>query len=102
MSEAIAFDTHRFVKNLTANGFTEVQAEALAEEQAHLLESNLATKADIRATKADIQGVKADLEIKIEKTRADILKWMIGATTAHAALIAGLVWNLFTRLPGVN
>ena len=95
MSEAIAFDSHRFVKNLTANGFTEAQAEALAEEQAHLLESNLATK-------ADIQGVKADLEIKIEKTRADILKWMIGAMTAHAALIAGLVWNLFTRVPGVN
>ena len=32
MSEAIAFDTHRLVKNLTASGFTEVQAEALAAE----------------------------------------------------------------------
>ena len=30
MSKAIAFDTHRFVKNLTASGFTEAQAEALA------------------------------------------------------------------------
>ena len=37
MSEAIASDTHRTVKNLTASGFTEAQAEALANEQAHLL-----------------------------------------------------------------
>ena len=32
MSEAIAFDTHRFVKRLTENGFTEKQAETLADE----------------------------------------------------------------------
>ena len=32
MSEAITSDTHRFVKNLTASGFTEAQAEALADE----------------------------------------------------------------------
>jgi len=32
MNEAIAFDTHQFVKNLTESGFTEQQAEALAKE----------------------------------------------------------------------
>ncbi len=32
MSKAIAFDTHRFVKHLTESGFTEKQAETLAEE----------------------------------------------------------------------
>ena len=47
MNEAIAFDTHRFVKNLMASGFTEKQAESLANEQVHLLNANLATKADI-------------------------------------------------------
>ena len=36
MSEEIPFDTHRFVKNLTASGFNEAQAEALANEQPHL------------------------------------------------------------------
>ena len=106
MSRPFAYDTHRFVKNLTASGFTEAQAEALAGEQMHLLESNLATKSDIRGVRSDlevtIEKTRADLEVKIEKTRSDILKWMIGAMTAHAALIAGLVWNLFTRLPGVN
>ena len=75
MTEAIAFDTHRFVKNLTASGFTEAQAEALADEQVHLLNSNLATKADIRGTKADIRGTKADIratKADIRATRVDI------------------------------
>ena len=86
MSEAIAFDSHRFVKNLTSSGFTEAQAEALADEQAHLLDSNLATKADILAVKADIREVRAEirevraeirevkseLELKIEQVRADL------------------------------
>ena len=47
MSEAIAFDTHRFVKRLTESGFTEKQAETLADEHVALLNSNLATKADL-------------------------------------------------------
>ena len=49
MTEPIAFDTHRFVKRLTQKGFTEMQAEALAEEQVALLNANLATKADMEA-----------------------------------------------------
>ncbi len=67
MSAAIAFDTHRFVKNLTASGFTEAQAEALADEQAHLLDSHLATKGDIPAVKADILATNSDVrEVKAE------------------------------------
>ena len=80
MSEAIAFDTHRFVKRLTENGFTERQAETLADEQIALLNANLATKADIAEVKAGIEAVKADL-----------LKWMFGALIAQGGLIIALV-----------
>ena len=80
MSEAIAFDTHRFVKNLTESGFTEKQAEALANEQVHLLNSNLATKADIMAIKADIQAAKVEL-----------LKWIVTAIIAQAGLVVALI-----------
>ncbi len=73
MSEAIAFDTHRFVKRLTKTGFTEAQAEALADAQVTLLNGNLATKQNL-------------LEIK-----ADLLKWMIGALIAQTGVIVGLV-----------
>ena len=80
MTEAIAFDTHRFVKRLTESGFTESQAETLAEEHVALLGFNLATKADLAATKTDLAAVKADL-----------LKWLIGALFAQGGLIVALV-----------
>lgn len=80
MSEAITFDTHRFVKNLTASGFTEKQAEALADEQIHLLNSNLATKADLEAVKVDL------------------LRWMISAMIAQGTLIVALIVAFFKLL----
>ena len=80
MAEAIAFDTHRFIKRLTESGFTEKQAETLAEEHVALLNANLATKADIAEVKAQIETVKADL-----------LKWLFGALIAQGGLIVALV-----------
>ena len=81
-TEPAAFDTHKFVKRLTENGFTERQAEVLADEHVNLLNSNLATKADIeslrQATKVDIeklkQVTKADIEKLKQATKADIEK----------------------------
>ena len=73
MSQAIAFDTHRFVKRLTETGFTEQQAETLAEEHVALLHSTLAPKADI------------------ESVKADLLKWLFGALIAQGGLIVALV-----------
>ena len=52
MSDAVVFDSHAFVKRLTAAGFTERQAETLAAERVRLLEANLAIKAEIAAAKA--------------------------------------------------
>ena len=71
MSEAIAFDTHRFVKHLTASGFTEQQAEALASEQVNLLNSNLATKADIESVKADIDSLRQEIKAEIDSLRQE-------------------------------
>ena len=73
MTDAIAFDIHRFVKRLTDSGFTGKQAEALAGEYVALLNGNLATKADIAALKADL------------------LKWMFGAMIVQGGLIIALV-----------
>ena len=91
MIGAIAFDTHRFVKRLTEGGFTEEQAETLAEEQVALLNTNLATKADIEAVRADVEVVNADLQRDIEAVKADLLKWLFGAMIAQAGLIVALV-----------
>ncbi len=105
MAEAIAFDTHRFVKRLTESGFTEKQAETLAEEHVALLNANLATKADIAAVKADIAAVKADIarveagmealrhetKAAIEAVKAELVKWLFGALIAQGGLIVALV-----------
>ena len=94
MTEAIAFDSHRFVKRLTGCGFTEQQAETLAEEHAALLNSNLATKADIALVQADIARVQADIahvQADITAAKADLLKWVIGALIAQGGLIVTLV-----------
>ena len=87
MNDSIAFDTHRFIKRLTQTGFTEQQAEALADEQVNLLDSNLATKADLMSIKAEIEKVKAE----IEKVKSDLLKWMIGALIAQGGVIVTLI-----------
>ena len=61
MSEAVAFDTHQFVKHLTANGFTEQQAEALANEA------------------------------KMEAITSDLLKRIFGLVLSLAGLMVGLL-----------
>ncbi|MCY4429606.1 MAG: hypothetical protein OXC11_04330 [Rhodospirillales bacterium] len=75
MSEAIALDTHRFVKRLTESDFTERQAETLAEEHVAMLSGNLATRTDMAALQADIARVEA----WVAAAKSDLLKWVIGA-----------------------
>ncbi len=120
MSAETAFDTHRFVKNLTAAGFTERQAETLAKEQIRLIEGNLATRVDVATVKSDleiqiqqvksdlevqiqrvksdlevqIQRVKSDLETQIQSVKSDLMKWMVGAMTAQTGLLVGLILGL--------
>lgn len=109
MSEAIAFDTHRFVKHLTENGFTEQQAEVLADEQVQLLGTNLATQADIatiqrdiagvqreieglrQETKAEIEGLRQETKASIAEVKSDLIKWMPRALIAQGGVIVALL-----------
>lgn len=61
----ILFDTHAFIKKLTAAGFTERQAETLAEEQAGMIENKLATKQDIQDLKRDMKELEMRMTIKL-------------------------------------
>ncbi len=72
MNEAIAFDTHRYVKRLTENGFSEQQAEVLAEEQVAFLNANLATKIDIAEIHAKLDTINADIENLRTETKSGI------------------------------
>ena len=61
----IPFDTYRFVKRMTEAGMPASQAEALADEQVAVLNSQLATKQDLAnlATKEDVAELAARLDV---------------------------------------
>ncbi len=69
----VTFDTHEFIKRLKAVGFSDEQAEAMAEARkaalAQSLDTALATKADIFAVRQELADVRADVRL---------LKWMLG------------------------
>ena len=97
MSEAIAFDTHRFVKRLIENGFTEQQAEVLADEQVQLLNANLATQADVAAIHQDIDALRqetktsiAEVQRDIAEVKSDLIKRMVGALIAQGGVVVAL------------
>ena len=54
---SLAFDTHAFVKDLTASGMPTEQAEVLARTYATLLTDRLATKDDIALLRRDIAAM---------------------------------------------
>ena len=78
---AIAFDTLKFAKRLKEAGFTEQQAEALADAEAEFIEQNLATKRDIADVKRDIKELEVtlrneikQLDVKMEQIRSDLAR----------------------------
>lgn len=71
MSAAIEFDTHRFVKRLMEGGFTETQAEILADEQVALLNANLATKEDFARLAASVEKQGQETQSSIEALRQE-------------------------------
>ena len=75
----VVFDTHDFVKRLTAAGMAEGQAEALAHSQAMLIDQKLATKRDLNELELTL---KHDLTIRLGS--------MMVAATGVVAVLARL------------
>ena len=79
ISMAVAFDTLKFVRNLTRAGLPEAQAEVFA--NAHrdafkdALDSNLATKADIAELRSEMAEFRAEMAEFRESTNAQIAEF---------------------------
>ena len=88
MTESIAFDTLKFAKHIVNSGFTQQQAEGLAEglaeQQKALLDNNLATK-------VDLAQVEANLKIDLANLKTDMIRWNFGIMLAMAAIFFGIV-----------
>ncbi len=117
MATTMAFDTLQYVKKLVEVGVPQRQAEVQAEALADIVHERLATKADIvqlekatkadivqlekatkadiiqleKATKAELKDLEINLNAKLDTTianlRAELIKWVLGAGMAQAAII---------------
>ena len=105
---AVAFDTHKVVKDLKRAGFNDQQAEAVVSAVGEAVGENVTTKADLEpvATKADLQAslepyaTKADLRATLEpyatkadlqETKTDLYRAIWIQTGAIIAAVAALL-----------
>lgn len=76
---SLVFDTHQIVQELRGSGLSEAQAEAI-------------TRAIQRTRQADLGelATRADLRAALAETKADLLKWVLGAIGFQTlAILAG-------------
>ncbi len=96
------YDTYAAIRRLPEAGLPEPHAEAVVKEQVHLIEHDLATKADIAAVQADIETLRLETKADIEKlrleTKADIATLQTEIATAKNDLIRWMIGANFTML----
>lgn len=91
----VTFDTLHFVTRLKASGLTEPQALAITEafKEAHG-EAEVATRNDLREFELKMEARFMEIEARIAETRADLIRWVVGAGFLQTALIAALLLRL--------
>jgi hypothetical protein len=100
---AVLFDTLKFATALQeGDAFSPMQSARLASALSATLESEVATRSDVRASELRLQAQIADVELRLAtrlaETKADLLKWLVGAiglqTLAITVAIFGGVMTL--------
>jgi anaerobic ribonucleoside-triphosphate reductase len=87
MTTAI-LDTLQIAKKAKEAGFTDKQAEFYAENLAEIVDSQVATKQDIKT-------LESEIAVKLAETKAEIIKWQIGTLLT----ILGLMVTIFLKFP---
>jgi len=85
----LAFDTHKFVKELTAAGMKTAQAEVLASSYASLLTDRIATKDDLKSLEDRLSSKVSALE-KSVNARCEALEDRLNARIAYAQVASVL------------
>ena len=85
----LTFDTLAYSRTLQDAGVAPAQADAFAKAQKTALDEMVAAK-EI-ATKMDILQVKMELTEKIETTKHETIRWLIGLLVAQTALIVAVL-----------
>ena len=86
---SLAFDTHKFVTDLTKAGMDTGMAKVLANHYASLMDDRIATKDDIEFLRKDIESMEERLNTRI-----------IGAQLASIVAICAMLGSLMVILQG--
>ena len=88
-----AFDTLRLARTLRDNANSPEQAEGVADAMAESMQGDLATKAEVLAVRTDLRAelreVELSLEARIEVTKADLIKWVVGMIGFQTIVLLG-------------
>lgn len=87
---AIPFDSHEFYSELVQSGLAEKTADALTKAVVKIEKAKL----DELATKRDLK----ELEVKIAESKAELVRWVIGAGFLQVTLISGLILRLTDKI----
>jgi hypothetical protein len=111
-----AFDTHKFIKQMVATGFTEEQAEVQVRLLSEILHTQLSTKADVAKVdmhvlelKRDIETTKSELKrdiaamgVRLESTKSELQKEIsVSVANAKTEIIKWVIGMGVVTLGGV-
>jgi hypothetical protein len=103
----LTFDTHDFVKKLKGVGFSEEQAEVITDLQKTTVANTIEQARhdydlDNLATKRDLKELELKLQSEFDKTKAELIRWVVGVVVGVALLqttiIAGLIFRLADKV----
>ena len=89
-----SIDTHQTVKDLTAAGFTDAQAEVLTQtlRQVQNLDlSNLATKYDVADVRSEMKTEFAQVRREMADIKTELIKWVVGIGFAQVATLLAVL-----------
>lgn len=107
---AITIDTYELITTLKDAGVPEQQAKAQIDAMAKFVEvtreqiehdhklDDTASKRDIREIELKIELAKSELKRDIAESKAELVRWVIGAGFLQVALIAGLILRLTDKI----
>ncbi len=107
---AITIDTYALINTLKDAGVPEQQAKAQIDAMAKFVEvtreqiehdhklDDTASKRDIREIELKIELAKSELKRDIAESKAELVRWVIGAGFLQVALIAGLILRLTDKI----
>ena len=98
----LTFDTYAFIRKLKESGIPEEQARAQVEALSTAFEqfqgethfTELASKHEIRGLELKIELVRAEVKRDMAETKAELIRWIIGAGFLQTALITALLLKL--------